>query len=93
MVEITGYELVRRDRNRRGGGVAIYVKNTYPFILRNDLIPNNLEAICIELTPQKSRPLLILTWYRPPDSNTEVFDLYEEFLQKTDSENRVDHPW
>ncbi len=35
-----------------------------------------------------SQPILILTWYRPPDSNAKVFDLFEEFLQKTETEDK-----
>ena len=35
-----------------------------------------------------SRPILILTWYRPPDSNAKVFDLFEEFLQKDEAEHK-----
>ena len=35
-----------------------------------------------------SQPILILTWYRPPDSNARAFDLFEEFLQKAEIENK-----
>ena len=89
MVQIPGYEIIRRDRNRRGGGVAFLVKNNYSYTLRDDLISKDLEAICIELTLRMSRPILILTWYRPPDSNAKVFgDLFEEFLQKAEAEHK-----
>ena len=43
-VEICGYEIVRRDRNRNGGGVAIYLRNNIPYVERSDLIPENVEA-------------------------------------------------
>ena len=88
MVQIPGYEIIRRDRNRRGGGVAFIVKNNYSYTLRDDLISKDLEAICIELTLRMSWPILILTWYRPPDSNAKVFDLFEEFLQKAEAEHK-----
>ena len=87
-VRIPGYNIIRRDRNRRGGGVAILVKNNYSYIVRNDLLTNDLEAICIELTLRVSRPILILNWYRPPDSEAQVFDWFEEFLQKAEAENK-----
>ena len=29
-IEIAGYEIVRKDRNRNGGGVAIYLRNNIP---------------------------------------------------------------
>jgi hypothetical protein len=48
-VKMTGYDLIRKDRNRNGGGVSLYVRNTIPYSDRNDLLPNNVEAICIEI--------------------------------------------
>ena len=42
-----GYSIVRNDRNRDGGGVAIYYRNCTNTVLRYDLIPEDLEAICI----------------------------------------------
>ncbi len=48
-VEIHGYDLVRHDRNRHGGGVAIYIRDIIPYSERNSLIPDNIEAICLEI--------------------------------------------
>ena len=31
-VRISGYDIIRRDRNRHGGGVAIYIRNNIPYI-------------------------------------------------------------
>ena len=36
---------IRLDRNRHGGGVAIYIRNTIPHRRRTDLEINGLEAI------------------------------------------------
>ena len=40
---------IRLDRNRHGGGVAIYLKKCIPFFERTDLIIPNLEAIWLEI--------------------------------------------
>ena len=40
---------IRLDRNRHGGGVAIYLKKCIPFIERTELIIPNLEAIWVEI--------------------------------------------
>ena len=40
---------VRRDRNRSGGGVAIYIRSHIPYIIQKDLMTDNLELICIEI--------------------------------------------
>jgi hypothetical protein len=58
--------IVRCDRNRNGGGVAVYIRNSIPF--RKDLMSDSLGLLCVELETPKSKPLLISTWYRPPDS-------------------------
>ena len=41
--------IVRRDRNRNGGGVAMYIRSCITFTNRNDLVPESLEQICVEI--------------------------------------------
>ena len=48
-IEIPGYDIVRRDRNRSGGGVAMYIRSNIPYTIRKDLFPDNLELICVEI--------------------------------------------
>ena len=31
MIYIDGYDLIRKDRSRQGGGVCIYLRNTYGY--------------------------------------------------------------
>ena len=66
----------------------MYISETIPFSERNDLIPNPLEMICIEITKPYSKSLLISAWYRPPNSEGHLFDEYETFLRKSDLENK-----
>ena len=47
-VEITGYEIIRVDRNRNGGGIAIYLKSNISYNVRDNIIPDQAEAICLE---------------------------------------------
>ena len=54
IVNINGYSIARHDRNRDGGGVAIFYRNCINVALRNDLIPEDLEAICVEVMQAKS---------------------------------------
>jgi exonuclease III len=86
-VEIHGYDLVRHDRNRHGGGVAIYIRDIIPYSERKSLILDNIEAICLEIKKPNTKPILISTWYRPPNSNTKWLDRFEFFLQNVDNEN------
>ena len=36
-LHILGYEFIRRDRNRHGGGVGFYIKSSNSYIVRSDL--------------------------------------------------------
>ena len=59
--------------------------------MRDDLIPTDtdIEAICLEINKPKNKPMLVSTWYLPPDSiSIELFDKFENYLQKADDENQ-----
>ena len=88
-IEIPGYNIVRCDRNRIGGGVAMYIRSHIPYTIREDLLPYNLELICVEITkPKLSKPLLITTWHRPPNYSVELFSEFEIFLKLLEDENK-----
>ena len=87
-IEIPGYDIVRRDRNRSGGGVAMYIRSNIPYTIRKDLFPDNLELICVEIKKFKSKSQLITTWYRPPNSSVELFSEFENFLKLLEDENK-----
>ena len=80
--------LEQQDRNRNGGGVSMYIKKNIPYSNREDLAVENIELICIEVKKPKSKPLLIATLYRPPNSSIELFSDFEKFLQLVDDENK-----
>ena len=63
---IEGYKIERLDRNRNGGSVAFYIRDSFKYIFRKDAPTSSLEIICAEITPPKSSPFCILSWYRPP---------------------------
>ena len=56
-------------------------------IIRTDLNTDNAEAVCLEIRKSKVKPLLVSTWYRPPNANCEFFSHFENFLKKIDDEN------
>ena len=86
-VSIDGYTLIRRDRCRGGGGVAMYVRNVIDFKIRSDLSDPDLEFLCIEIQKPKAKPFLISNWYRPPNSPIELSDKFEVLLAKIEAEN------
>ena len=46
-INVHGYTIVRKDRNRNGGGVAIYVQNDIKYTVIEDDSMHNLESIII----------------------------------------------
>ena len=89
-VHLPGYDVVRKDREsngRNGGGVCIYVRSNNNFQLRADLSPNNLECLTVEISKPRSKPFLVSTWYRPPQSSPDLFSTFERIIDKIDAEN------
>ena len=68
--------------------ITIYIRSHIPYIVRKDLMTDNLELICIEIKKLKSKPLKITTWYRPPNSSIELFSDFENFLELLEDENK-----
>jgi exonuclease III len=86
-VEIPVYDIIRLDRNRNRGWVAMFIRKNIPYIIRHDLVPDAIEMLCIEVIKAKSKPLLIATWYRTPNSSHDLFHKFENFLKLAEDEN------
>ena len=41
----------------------------------------------MEITKPHSKSFLVSTWYRPPQSDTELFNLFEQIIDKIDAED------
>ena len=85
---IHNYSVLRHDRNRQGGGVALCIRNSIPYTVRQDLVPESLEMICVEINTKFNRPFLLSTWYRPLNSEIDLFNNFELFLLKCDMEEK-----
>ena len=82
-LEVPGFNILRRDRNRTGGGVALFIRSDIAFNPRPDLSADNLEALWIEVLLPKTRGILVGVFYRPP-SDREFLSKLELSLSKTD---------
>ena len=90
-VFIDGYEIVRSDRNRNGGGVACYVRSDMAFNVRKDF-SMDIENIFFDILLPNSKPILVGIFYRPPTQtdfldklstaiiNTTSFDANEAYI-------------
>ena len=67
----------RRDGNKFGGGILIYVREDIPCkLLKSHNFPDDIEGLFIELNFRKSR-LLLLGTYHPPNQHG---DYYFQFI-------------
>ena len=65
-ISVQGYNLIRKDRCRNGGGVACYIRNDIHFNIREELT-DEMESIFFDILLPKSKPILIGVIYRPPN--------------------------
>ena len=89
-VELDKYAVLRNDRKRDGGGVAMYLKKDagFTYKVRNDLMSPELEIIAVEIMRCKAKPFIVISWYRPPDTEVKKFDNLECILDQIECENK-----
>ena len=64
-IDIDGYQVIRKDRTRHGGGVAMYVHESLMFEFCNDFNVAELESSTIEIRLPFTKPIILMTLYRP----------------------------
>ena len=67
-IQMDNYQILRCDRNRKGGGVACYVRNDLSYI-EKDFFPEEFENISFEILLPKTKPITVGIIYRPPNQN------------------------
>ena len=65
---IPNYSLIRKDWNRKGGGVACYIRSDICFNSQNYL-SDEIENISFDLLLPKTKPISIAIVYKPPTDN------------------------
>ena len=88
-IHIDGYSILRKDRNREGGGVCNYIRNDVAFVTRQDLsTDDDFEFMWIELLLPKTKPILVGTCYRPPKQRS-FLDFFANTLSKIDPSSEI----
>ena len=76
-----------KDRNAKGGGIALSIKNNISYSERNDLSLGletiELISICVEINKGHCRPFLLSAYYRLPNSEIGLFDNIEVLAQSS----------
>ena len=78
---VPGYALERNDRNRDGGGVALYIRNTINYERLFDLECESLEWIGIKVIKPKAKSFIVSTWYRLSRSDVDAMILNFSFSE------------
>ena len=87
-IKINGYELMRCDRNRHGGGVACYVKESICFN-RKYIFSEDIENIFFDILLLKTKPFTIGIFYRPPNENQFLEQISHDFPKLNTTNNDV----
>jgi exonuclease III len=54
LISIYGYNWIGRDRNRHGGGIGFYIRDTLNYRVRSDLNNTDIEVLTIEISKYKT---------------------------------------
>ena len=75
-ISIDNFSLLRKDRNRNGGGVALYIKNLFAFNVKSDLMLDNLECVMTEVLLPMTKPILGEVFIIPQTSAVSLKNLH-----------------
>ena len=81
-INIENYTLFRIDRNRHGGGIAIYCRSELEPTLISSLNVQGIEIFWIQVTVQKNK-ILFGTCYRPPNQTADERKIFIDGLHST----------
>ncbi|MCG8048052.1 MAG: hypothetical protein JAY75_12610 [Candidatus Thiodiazotropha taylori] len=79
--EDLGYEIFRRDRSSRGGGVLILVSRKY-IACREEKFESDCEILWVKVEIVGSKPLHIAAYYRPHESDSASQEQLRYSLEK-----------
>ena len=84
-IEISGYNVIRLDRNRQGW-IILYIRDSVTHSIVTEIV-NDIELLCININLKRQKPLCLVVWYRPPNAPMKSFDEFEIALQYLDAKS------
>ncbi len=89
VLNINGYNIYRKDKNKYGGGVAIYIQSHIPVKIRQDLMPVDVEALWLQVQLPFVKSLFVGCCYRPPCANSYLSELWDMIDHVCDTGNEI----
>lgn len=84
-IAIKGYNIFRCDRPRKGGGVAIYIKNKFhATILSSVSFSRQFELLALKFELLKGHYITVVDCYRPPSASSEALSSLSKQLSTLD---------
>ena len=84
-ISLPNYQIFRKDRNRRGGGVCVYVNDCIAVTRLPDLEIDNIEIVWLKLN-FNGNTIYFGTCYSPPGQSIEEITYFLETLENHISE-------
>ena len=78
---IQGYNIIRLDRDEKGGGIALYIQDHIPVKIRKDLCIDGVVHL------PHTKPILTCCCYRPPSSSIDYLNNICTMLQNVTDSN------
>ena len=95
LYDIDNYKHIYKYReNRKGGGVSLFIRDTMPFKVLDDMsvFDDSLECLFVELDKSKSlgNSIVVGIVYRPPNTDLNEFNTkFTEILHKLEHSNKT----
>ena len=86
-IKISNYNIIRKDRDKFGGGIVMYIRESLNYKLRDDLDFDN-ESISAEVKVGNFRSFLVTSLYRPPKKPVEYFDRIKALISATEADRK-----
>ena len=91
-LQIPGYVCLHQTRkNCRGGGLCIFLLESFSYKVRNDLAVNSsaIEYLCVEVFNKNSKSIVLNLVYRPPNGDrNELENHFKNILSKREITNK-----
>ena len=91
-ISIPGFSVIRKDRNRHGGGLCLYIRQDICFRRLASLESKTFEHLCVEVYISGKR-ILLNACYRPPREDAQSHISFLESLEVTLENLRQNNPF
>ncbi len=71
-----------------GGGVAIYTRDVLNAREMSQFVPKDIEAVCLKIVKNKTKPILVTCIYCPPNSKADFMDALENYFHLLDKQDK-----